>query len=282
MPDLQLRPRRFEAVRAGRVVVKVGSAALGTSLDSVIDTITFLSKEVGEQARQPREIVLVVSGAVAVGRMLLRAPDSGYASSSADRITARESAAVGQAWLTARFRDAFDSFGVHVAQLLVDETATSTSADSVSTTIRRLLDRGCIPVINENDSGAEGLIGNNDMLAARLARQLGADLLVFLTDVPGVLGHDGRRVLLRITAAAHLRKVPIQPAPPGAPGTGGMAAKLSAAAHAADHGIPVLIGALADLNAMLAGHPVGTWIAWPPAATLPPRSCEARCPATHP
>ena len=108
------------------------------------------------------------------------------------------------------------------------------------------------------------LIGNNDLLAARIAGELQADLLVFLSDVPGVREQPGECVLARIATPAQLGSLPVLASPQASPGTGGMPAKLAAASHAADRGIPVLIGALGDLTAMLAGRPVGTLVAWDP------------------
>lgn len=257
---------RPAAAVASRLVIKIGSAALGGHTRVVAANVGRLARAVGKQMAQGRQFVVVSSGAVAVGRMLLGADPN------AD-VEARTAACVGQAWLTARYRKAFAAAGFHVAQLLLVDPPLypADSDDALRGTLGELLKRRCVPVLNENFGVAEHFIGNNDVLAVRIATLISADLVVLLTDVPGVFpmppGVGEYRVLSRLGCPEHVASVVANASRPGSPGIGGMAAKLSAAREAAEGGVPVLIGALPDLPAMLAGHEAGTLVAWSPPST---------------
>ena len=128
--------------------------------------------------------------------------------------------------------------------------------------IDALLDLNVIPIINENDTVSvdELRFSDNDQLAAMVANLTGADLLVLLTDVEGVLDHQGNRV----SVANDVNDVVALVRPPTDDvGLGGMAGKLEAARRATRYGVPVIIGDARDpdlLEKVLAGVDVGTLI----------------------
>src|SRR5262249_31136656 len=117
-------------------------------------------------------------------------------------------------------------------------------------TLRRLLDLGAVPIVNENDTVAteEIRFGDNDRLAALVAHLVGADALVLLSDVDGLYDDNPRKSSANFIPEVHTSADldGVVAGGGGVLGTGGMASKLSAARLAADAGVPVLLAAAAD------------------------------------
>src|SRR5205085_3558985 len=137
-----------------------------------------------------KQIVLVSSGAVGAGMGVL-----GYDKRPADLASMQACAAVGQSRLMATYEKLFAEFNLHVAQVLLthDDLQHHERHLNARNTLVTLLQRGVVPIINENDAASftELRFGDNDKLSALVASLLPADLLIILTTVDGVLENFG-------------------------------------------------------------------------------------------
>ena len=249
------------------VVVKIGTSSVTTSAGAVdVDAVEKLCAEVAEARRDGHDVVIVTSGAVTAGVAVLR-PDGGR---PADAITLQALSSIGQHRLMRVYDDALGAYAIPVGQVLLAPLDFGERRQYLHarTTLRRLLELGVVPVVNENDAVADDelRLGDNDRIAALVANLLGASLLVLLTDQPGLFDVDPRTsadasLVAQVTAIdAALQAVVGGPGTKG--GSGGMAAKVAAARMAAWSGVRVVI-AKADrprvLNEAIAGLPdVGT------------------------
>src|SRR5579859_5046098 len=240
MPQVDYKAALIEPVR--RVVVKVGTAVLSDSAGLRVATIDQIAAQIDKIVRAGREIVLVTSGAIAAGRARL----GHLGASMAERQAA---AATGQIELMRQWAKAFDARGRTVAQLLLthQDLAERKRRDNAVHTIQALIAAGVIPIINENDTVAveEIRMGDNDVLSSLVAGMVQAQLLIILSDVPGVLTGDPRKrvdahlIPLITDAESGMRGLVAESA--GPLGSGGMATKLKAARQAARAGICVII-----------------------------------------
>jgi len=239
---------------AKRLVVKIGSRSL---MQGEAGRFALIADQLVEQQDRGRSIVLVSSGAVAFGRMRLGLNERPKA---VGRLQA--CAAAGQSLLMRAYEDAFEARGRHVAQLLLSHADLSDRDRYLNarSAIDALLSLGALPIINENDGVAvdEIRFGDNDQLAAMVATLVGAELLVMLSDVEGLLDAKGERVSLvsDVAEAARLVRAPTDDV-----GLGGMGSKIEAARRATRGGVPVVIGDAADaalLRRIFDGEDVGT------------------------
>lgn len=170
-----------------RIVVKIGSALLvdRTTGDIHWPWLESLAQDVVDLANGGREVLLVSSGAIALGRGRLGLPK---------RVLALEesqaAAAVGQIALARAYSEILGAHGFTAAQVLLtlDDTEDRRRYLNARATLATLLDHRAIPIINENDTVATTEIryGDNDRLAARVATMVGADCLVLLSDIDGL------------------------------------------------------------------------------------------------
>jgi glutamate 5-kinase len=262
---------RDEVTAARLVVVKVGSSSLTTAagglaaerLDALVDVLA------GNGAAG-RQIVLVSSGAIAAGLAPL-----GLSRRPRDLATQQAAASVGQGLLIGRYAASFARHGRTVGQVLltVDDVTRRAHYRNAYRTLRRLLDLGTVPIVNENDTVAteEIRFGDNDRLAALVAALLKADLLVMLSDVDALYtGNPARPGAERIPVvrdAQDLAGVRIGKAGRAGVGTGGMVTKVEAARIATGAGVPVVLTSAGLAAEALAGEPVGTF--FHPARTRP-------------
>lgn len=228
------------------LVVKLGSALLigpegFVRTDWLDDLIAELA---GLQARGQR-IIVVSSGAIALGAARLGLPDKGRASLS----DAQAAASVGQIALAGLWSDGFARHELVTAQMLLtlEDLEDRRRYLNVSATLGRLLDAGAIPVINENDSVAteEIRFGDNDRLAARVAQAAGADAVLLLSDVDGLFDRhpdqDGAAMLPVVeTIDAAIRAMASEASGSGL-GSGGMVSKIQAAEIATRAGVALAI-----------------------------------------
>ena len=267
---IQRQPMSAEPTRAAlretkRIVVKIGSRAL------CADEGRFgsVAAQLATQVRAGRKVVLVSSGAVAVGRQRL-----GLKERPKKIPMLQAAAATGQSLLMGAYEDAFEAFGIHVAQVLLTHDVVSDRERYLHArhAIDQLLKLGVVPIINENDTVSidELRFGDNDQLAAMVCTLIGADLLVLLSDVEGVLDGGGGRVSL-VRDVSEIEGF-IQP-PEDDVGLGGMQSKIEAARRATLHGLPVGIGPAASndfLDRLVRGDDVGTLLL-PHGSPLPSR-----------
>jgi glutamate 5-kinase len=238
----QLDYKRALLEPAQRLVVKVGSAVLSDNNGLRLEVIDHLAAQIDAVAGAGREVVLVSSGAIAAGRARLRH----HGASMAERQAA---AATGQIELMRQWAKAFDTRGRTVAQLLLthQDLAEPKRRTNAVRTIEALLAAKVVPIINENDTVAveEIRMGDNDVLSSLVAGMVHAQLLIILSDVPGVLTGDPRKhpdahlIPLITDAEAGMRGLVAESA--GPLGSGGMATKLKAAREATRAGISVII-----------------------------------------
>jgi len=219
-----------------RVIIKIGSNVLlhgdGTAIDNTIGDI---ASSVHRLMEDGTEVVLVSSGAIALGRSRI----GGAADSAEISILS----AVGQSVLTAMYERAFRELGILSAQVLVtnDDVRDPARLVRFCHTLEHSMRRGFAAIVNENDVATHWaatearVFHDNDMLAAIIAGALNADYLILLTDVDGVYtAHPsvpGARLLRNL---ADLRAC-IEPHT-GGHGRGGMSAKVHAARFAVKHG----------------------------------------------
>ncbi|GAB3488608.1 glutamate 5-kinase [Nocardiopsis coralliicola] len=248
--------------RARRVVVKVGSSSL-TTPDGHIDggRIADLTDVLSKRREAGTELVLVSSGAVAAGMTPLSLP-----SRPKDLATQQAAASVGQGLLVAHYTAAFARHGLTAAQVLltVEDMMRRVQYRNAQRTLRRLLDMGAVPIVNENDTVAthEIRFGDNDRLAALVAHLLRADALVLLSDVDALYDGDpsrpGARRIPWVPSVRALTGVDVAGTGSRGVGTGGMATKLASARIATEAGVPAVLASAADAGAAIAGERVGT------------------------
>ncbi|MET8148358.1 glutamate 5-kinase [Actinoplanes sp. NPDC049668] len=253
---------REQVTGARRVVVKVGSSSLTTAtggideqrMDALVDVL-------GALATQGREVVLVSSGAIAAGLAPLK-----LRRRPRDLATQQAAASVGQGLLMGRYTAGFARHGLTVGQVLltVDDVTRRAHYRNAYRTLRKLLDLGALPVVNENDTVATDEIrfGDNDRLAALVAALVHADLLVLLSDVDALYtgspsSPDARRVSV-VHSDADLADISVGTPGASGVGTGGMVTKVEAARIATGFGIPVVLTAAGLAGPALDGAEIGT------------------------
>jgi glutamate 5-kinase len=256
---------------ARRIVVKVGSSSLTTASGGIDDQrVDALVDVLGGLAAQGREVVLVSSGAIAAGLAPLR-----LRRRPRDLATQQAAASVGQGLLIGRYTAGFARHGLTVGQVLltVDDVTRRAHYRNAYRTLRKLLDLGALPIVNENDTVAteEIRFGDNDRLAALVAALVQADLMVLLSDVDalytGKPSDPASRRVPFVAGESDLDGVAIGAAGKSGVGTGGMVTKVEAARIATGFGIPVLLTAAPLAGPVLAGEDVGTL--FHPAETRP-------------
>lgn len=240
--------------RARRVVVKIGSKTLASDP-------TFyrrLADELAPLRSSRRGFVIVSSGAVALGMAKL-----GLRSRPKDMALIQASAAAGQSVLMQRYEEHFGAAGMAVAQVLLThaDLADRARANNARAALAALLEAGVVPVINENDTVAvdEIRFGDNDQLASMVVPLVDADLLLLLSDVPGLL--DGQKQRVPIVRDIEREARPLAGASASGVGTGGMASKVEAARRATFAGAYVVVADAREpgiVSSVCRGDDVGT------------------------
>ncbi len=251
-----------------RVVAKIGTSSI-TDGDGHIDhdSIAKLTAEIAGLRNGGHEVLLVSSGAVAAGVAAL-----GFPARPTDMLTLQAVSAVGQSRIMRVYNDDLAEFGIVGAQVLLDphDFVDRIQYLHARETLGRLLDLGCVPVINENDAVANDELryGDNDRIAALVAHSVRADVLVLLTDLDGLYTSDPRRdgsaELIHVVAADDPLLSIRASANGSGRGSGGMASKLSAARIASWSGVRTVIARASRpdvLAAAVSGDDVGTTFA---------------------
>ena len=248
-----------------RIVIKIGTSTLAHPTGHLnIRRVEQLCKIMSDIKNAGHELILVSSGAIGMGVGKL-----GLLERPKDIPSKQAAAAVGQCELMYTYDKLFSEYHHTVAQLLItgDDTTNDTRRLNFTNTLNRLLELGALPVINENDTVAtdEIVIGDNDTLAAIVARSVHADMLILLSDIDGLYTADPHThpeaALLHHVARVddHIRE--IAGISSSTQGTGGMVTKLHAAEICLGCGCKMVIangnnpGNLYDI---LEGKTVGT------------------------
>jgi glutamate 5-kinase len=252
-----------------RIVIKIGTSTLtGGSKKLNLSRVSGLSQQISALLDQGRQIAVVSSGAIAVGREKLDFPELPKSIPAKQML-----AAIGQPRLMAVYEKIFGIHGQTVAQVLLTREDISDRKRYLNAraTLEALLDQGIVPIINENDTVAteEIRIGDNDNLSALVANLIEADLLILLTDQEGIFTADpimdSSAVLIEQIDSAEISNS-IWKAVKGSHsglGVGGMLTKLQAAETARRSGTQVVIakGDLPDvLIRLIDGEYIGTRI----------------------
>lgn len=248
-----------------RIVVKLGTSVLtaGTphlSRPRLIDLV----RQCAQLRRQGLDLILVSSGAMAAGKEQLGFP------ALPPNVPAKQMlSAVGQLKLMGMYQQYFDIYDIRVGQMLLTRADLQLRRRYLNAreTLSALLEHGILPIVNENDTvtAEEIRVGDNDNLSAMVATLAEADLLILLTDQPGLFTADPRqdpeaRLIPEVERIDEQLLARAGGSISGL-GTGGMTTKLQAAETAARGGATVLIasGSLPDvLPRICAGEPLGT------------------------
>lgn len=250
---------------AKRIVIKIGSSTLTHQTGKLnFSKIENLAMQIADLVNQEKEVILVSSGAIAVGMARL-----GLKERPKTIPGKQAAAAVGQGILMHTYEKIFADYGQVVAQILL------TKADAVDrkrytnckNTFVALLAQGVIPIVNENDVVAvdEIKIGDNDTLSAIVASIVDADVLIILSDIDGLYTANPQTdSTARLVAEVRDITVEIEKSAGGAGssvGTGGMATKIQAAKIAVNSGISMLIASGETKNIiyrLMQGENMGT------------------------
>lgn len=272
-----------DAVRAARrVVIKLGTRVLTEDDGGLALSRLFAVVEAAARGhRAGREVLLVSSGAVGMGRAAL-----GFTEAPTELSERQACAAVGQSRLMGLYQEGFDRLGLPCGQVLLTQGDFDDRVRCLNlrATLLALLRHGVVPVINENDAVSteelafiEGatrpVFGDNDKLSALVAAELNADLLVLLTDVEGIYDRNPRTHADAVLIPTVYTADDIEASGPlSAASRGGMRSKLEAARVAARSGCHAVIASgrrIGALEEVLSGQHTGSWFPAEPA--LAPR-----------
>ena len=255
-----------------RIVIKIGSSSLQHAETGDLDytKLDVLVRELCNLRNMGKDVVLVTSGAIAVGKKAVHIKKVEDDNEDHSIALKQACAAVGQARLMMIYQKIFAEYNQVAAQILMTKNTIVDSLNryNAQNTFRELLQLGVIPIVNENDTVAtyEIEIGDNDTLSAIVAALVDADLLILLSDIDGLYSDDPRSN----PDARFISDVPklddatmsMGKASTGSDvGTGGMNTKLIAANIATKSGIDMLIANSKDIKVihrLLDGQNIGT------------------------
>jgi glutamate 5-kinase len=259
-----MSPRK-EVAKARRIVVKVGSSVLTDRGALRPRVFTEIARQVSQLREQGREVVVVSSGAIAIGSR-----DLGWDGPGRSIPEKQAAAAVGQIGLLEIYRKRFARHDQRVAQVLVTRSGLEDRERYLNArhTLVKLFELGVVPIVNENDTVATDEIrfGDNDNLSATVVDLVTADLLVLLTDVDGLFSEPPRDGLPKPPLIDIVEKVDasVRASAQGSShafGRGGMTTKLEAAQVAARGGAATVVcnGRTKDVLVRVAsGEALGT------------------------
>ncbi|MDC0394229.1 glutamate 5-kinase [Alphaproteobacteria bacterium] len=231
---------------ASCIVIKIGSALLVDEKTGLVKSnwIESLVKDIAFLKSSGKQVVIVSSGSIAIGRKIL-----GLSSNTIKLEEKQAAAAVGQGKLVQSWAHYLAQHNITAGQILLapDDTETRRRHLNARATIKTLLDLGVVPVVNENDTVTtyEIRFGDNDRLAARVAGMISADLLILLSDIDGLYSADPARH----KNAAHIPDIiqitdeilSMGGSANASFASGGMATKLAAAQIATNAGADMII-----------------------------------------
>ena len=248
-----------------RIVIKLGTSVLTNGTPRLNrQRMLEIVRQVAQLQQQGHEVVIVSSGAQAAGRERLNFPML-----ERSLPTKQMLASIGQGRLMQIYSELFDIFELVVGQVLLTrgDLDNRTRYLNARNTLLTLLDHHIVPIINENDTTAteEIRVGDNDNLSALVANLLEADLLIILTDQPGLFTADPRRSqdasLIRQVKQISPETYALAGGVGTQLGTGGMVTKIQAAQLASRSGVTTIIAAGSEpdvLLRLLAGEEIGT------------------------
>lgn len=249
-----------------RIVIKVGSSSLTHSETGLTDLITMekLVRELTDLHNQGKEVILVSSGAIAVGRKTI-----GMKERPTELADKQACASIGQARLMMMYQKLFMEYNQVASQILMtkDTLVNEVNRENARNTFETLLSMGVIPIVNENDtiSTYEIQFGDNDTLSAIVSALVQADLLILLSDIDGLFTDDPHKnpdakfIEYVDKVDAHFENMAKGSA--SDVGTGGMTTKINAAKLATSAGADMIIANGADMgiiHKIMEGERIGT------------------------
>jgi len=223
-----------------RIVIKVGSS-LFYSQEGGFDSRVLhkIVQQVMDLKKSAREVVIVSSGAIALGMHILK-----WSKRPRQLHRLQAAASIGQNELINTYRDFFKGEGIHIAQILLtwDDFNNRQRYLNAKNTLLELLKHHNVPIVNENDtvSTQEIQFGDNDRLSALVASLISADILIILSDVDGLLKEDKKTIVRVVDEISPSIKALASPTIKKTC-RGGMVSKLEAAKIATDSGIPCVV-----------------------------------------
>ena len=272
---------RSKLTAARRMVIKLGTSTVTDAEGGVcIESVEPIVRVIARLMQEGRQVMLVSSGAVGLGRSLLGL----HPSRLKDMAVKQACAAAGQSLLMESYKRLFDAQGQKIAQVLLTEEDFSNWGrySNFRRTMEKLLGFGVLPIVNENDTvstaeleilsgGRQAAFSDNDRLAALVMSGMEADALVLLTNVEGLLRRKtgGKQPELESFVERVTPEIKAEAAGPSQSGRGGMTTKIEAAEIAMKCGGAALIANGANpkaLQSVFAGERTGTVFA--PAARM--------------
>ncbi len=252
-----------------RIVVKIGSSSLTHKETGELDLVKTekLVRELTDLRNRGKDVVLVSSGAVMVGRNTLGEKKEGMLNFK------QACASVGQARLMMIYQKLFSEYNQLCSQVLLtqENIVNDSSRVNAKNTFEELFRLGVIPVVNENDTVSTyginqiSLLGDNDRLSAIVSFVVGADLLILLSDIDGLYTDDPNKnkdaEFIETVDRIDDRLVRMGKGPASDVGTGGMATKISAAAISTFGGADMVIASgddFSNIHRIVDGAPLGT------------------------
>lgn len=249
-----------------RIVIKIGSSSLQHKETGGLDytKLDVLVRELCNLANQGKEVVLVSSGAIAVGKRAV------HIGKEDNPIAVKQAcAAIGQARLMMTYQKLFAEYNHVAAQVLMTKNTIAEPLNrfNAKNTFSELLKLGAIPIVNENDtvSTFEIEFGDNDTLSAIVAALIDADLLILLSDIDGLYTDDPNKnpdaEFISVVAELDDSIMGMGKGTSSSVGTGGMGTKLSAARIATSSGADMIIANAADvriIHRIMDGREYGT------------------------
>lgn len=251
-----------------RIVIKIGSSTITHPATGSLNLkkMEQLVRVLTDLRNQGKEVVLVSSGAIAVGRKTL-----GLTQKPKETKTKQACAAVGQARLMMVYQKLFAEYNQVPAQILMTKYTmiNDISRSNARNTFEELLNYGVIPIVNENDTVStdelELEFGDNDTLSAIVASVIDADLLILMSDIDGLYTDDPHKnpnaTFIDVVEELTDELCSMGKGSSSSVGTGGMATKLSAAKIATNSGTDMLIANGEDvyiINEIMEGKSIGT------------------------
>lgn len=229
-----------------RIVIKIGSSSITHEQTGGLNLtkLEVLARELSDLKNMGKEVVLVSSGAIAVGKQT-----AGLKKRPGEIAKKQACAAIGQAKLMMIYQKLFAEYGQMAAQILITKNTmvNDISRRNAYNTFEELLKMGAIPIVNENDtvSTYEMQFGDNDTLSAIVAALIHADLLILLSDIDGLFTDDPRcsknAKFISLVENIDDKMMEMGKGSSSSVGTGGMATKLSAAKIATSAGADMII-----------------------------------------
>ena len=258
-----------DTIQIREIVVKIGSSSLQHIQTGDLDytKLDVLVRELCDIRNRGKDVVLVTSGAVAVGRKSVMMQETG-----SDNLTAvkQACAAIGQARLMMTYQKIFAEYNQVAAQILMTKNTIIDNLNrfNARNTFAELFKLGVVPIVNENDTVAtyELGIGDNDTLSAIVAALIDADMLILLSDIDGLYTDDPRKnpdaKYIEVVEELTEELMNMGKASTGSSsGTGGMNTKLQAARIAGNTGVDMVIANSKDIKVIhriLDGQNIGT------------------------